>query len=72
MRDYESHCLNTIDIVGSDSVASIFNRWQLYIYTYHQILKGYEETPVTQIANLAWEQAFIGASNQINIRNMHC
>lgn len=33
---------------------------------FHKILKGYKVTPVTQIANRAWEDAFIGAMNQIN------
>ncbi len=33
---------------------------------YYQIIKGFKETPVTQISNLAWEDAFVGASNQIS------
>ena len=33
---------------------------------HRQIIKGYEVTPVTQISNMAWEEAFIGASNQVS------
>ena len=33
---------------------------------HHQIFRGYEVTPVTQISTLSWEEAFIGASNQIS------
>ena len=33
---------------------------------FHKMLKGREVTPVTQVSNLAWENAFIGAMNKIN------
>lgn len=33
---------------------------------FNKVLKGYEITPVTQISNSAWEDAFIGAMNQIS------
>ena len=33
---------------------------------FHKVLKGHEITPVTQLSNLAWEDAFIGAINQVS------
>lgn len=33
---------------------------------FHKVLKGYHITPVTQVSNSAWEDAFIGALNQIS------
>ncbi len=33
---------------------------------FHKVLKGYKITPVTQLSNSAWEDAFIGAINQIS------
>ncbi len=33
---------------------------------FHRTLKGYEVTPVTQVSNSAWEDALIGALNQIS------
>lgn len=33
---------------------------------FNKVLKGYQVVPVTQISNFAWEEAFVGAMNQIN------
>jgi S1-C subfamily serine protease len=33
---------------------------------FYKTLKGYHTTPVTQVSNSAWEDAFIGAINQIS------